>query len=93
MTLTRLFTAASLACGLLASQAVPANAFFSVFVLADRTIRSETAKAIATPGHVEWCRKQAPGYRKKWNNWRLPNGRVKYCSSPHYTLLWMRGRK
>lgn len=78
---------------LLASQSIPANAQLSFFMMADRIVKNETAKAIATPGHAEWCARQEPGYRKKWNNWRTPNGRVKYCASPYFTPVWMRGRK
>jgi len=79
--------------GLITTFAVPANAFLTPFVLADRVIKQENKKALATPGHAAWCAKQAPGYRKQWNNWRTPNGRVKYCASPYFTPLWMRGRK
>lgn len=93
MSLRNTILLSTIAATMALSSTLPANAFISWLMLADRTIKSETKKAIATPGHVEWCAKQAPGYRKEWNNWRLPNGRVKYCSSPYYTLLWMRGRK
>ena len=93
MTLRKIVILSATAAGIAFSSALPANAFISFLMLADRTIQSETRNAIATPGHAAWCAKQRPGYRKKWNNWRLDNGRVKYCSSPYYTLLWMRGRK
>ncbi|WP_075996785.1 hypothetical protein [Salaquimonas pukyongi] len=79
----------ALASAVVFSAAPSANAFLSVFMLADRVIKKENAKALATPGHAAWCAKQQPGYRKKWNNWRLPNGRVKYCASPYFTPMWM----
>ena len=72
------------------STAPAANAFLGVFMLAERTITKESARALATPGHADWCARQQPGYRKQWNNWRLPNGRVKYCASPYFTPLWMK---
>ena len=84
------FAAALLASAVMLSAAPAANAFISVFILADRVIKQETAKALATPGHAAWCAKQKPGYRKQWNNWRLPNGRVKYCASPYFSPVWMK---
>ena len=70
---------------------VNANAFISAFMMADRVIQQENAKAAAIPEHGRWCAKQRPGYRKQWNNWRLDNGRVKYCASPYFTPVWMKG--
>jgi hypothetical protein len=93
MKLRQTLVIAAATAGLLLTAALPANAFISMFVMADRVIKKENKKALATPGHAAWCAKQAPGFRKQWNNWRTPNGRVKYCASPYFTPLWMRGRK
>lgn len=82
-----------IACGATAGAVSPANAFISLFMMADRVVKQENAKALATPGHANWCAKQKPGYRKQWNNWRLPNGRVEYCASPYFTPIWMKGRR
>ena len=87
---TRSLAALLLASAMVLTAPPAANAFLSVFMLAERTIKKENAKALATPGHAAWCAKQRPGYRKQWNNWRLPNGRVKYCASPYFTPVWMK---
>lgn len=87
---TKNLAALLLAPAMVLTAPVAANAFLSVFMMAERTIKKENAKALATPGHAAWCAKHKPGYRKQWNNWRLPNGRVKYCASPYFTPLWMK---
>ncbi len=71
-----------------AAGATQAHAVVGAFVLADKYFKEEVKKAINTPGHVEWCMSYKPGYRPQWNNWRLPNGRVTYCSSPYYSVPW-----
>ena len=76
-----------------ATMLVPAHAVVAPLVLADRFIKSETQKAIATPRHVEWCAKKYPGYRPQWNNYKIENGRVAWCASPYYTPAWMRWRQ
>lgn len=87
-----LLTATVISAALLTTSALPANAVVGLFVMADRVIKSENKKALATPGHVAWCLKNHAGYRPKWNNYPIGNGRIKYCSSPYYQLLWMRNR-
>ncbi|GIL00988.1 MAG: hypothetical protein BroJett030_08870 [Alphaproteobacteria bacterium] len=72
---------------LLAGQGA-AHAFTAPFVLLDMMIKQSTKEALATPGHAEWCARSRPGYRPQWNNWRTPDGRVTYCSSPYYTVPW-----
>lgn len=69
--------------------AAPASAFTSLFTIADYVVKREAKKAFANKQHVRWCQKQAPDFRPKWNNWRTPNGRVKYCKSPYFTPVWM----
>lgn len=78
-----------LSAALLATSLQPAHAFTSFFTIADYVVKREAAKAFANKEHVAWCNRQAPGFRPKWNNWRTPNGRVKYCKSPHFTPVWM----
>ena len=68
---------------------VPAQAFTSVISLAIWAIREDTKKALEIPQHAAWCVKQHPGYRVKWNNYRVAGGRVKYCSSPYHMPAWM----
>jgi hypothetical protein len=84
----RILAAAAIA---LAVSAPLANAQLAPLVLADRFIKMETKKALATPGHVEYCAQVRPGYRAQWNNWRTADGRVTYCSSPYYKLPWHSG--
>lgn len=67
----------------------PASAFTSIFTIADYVVKREAKKAFANKQHVNWCKRQAPGFRANWNNWRTPNGRVKYCKSPYFTPAWM----
>ena len=83
----------TVACGLLAGSQVPANAFIGALVLADKFIKKEAAIALQTPNHAAWCAKKHPGYRAKWNNYRIPNGRVRYCASPYYSPPWMKWRQ
>lgn len=71
----------------LASQGV-SHAQLAPLMLLDRMIKKSNKEALATPGHVEWCAAQRPGYRPQWNNWRTPDGRVTYCASPYYTPPW-----
>lgn len=71
------------------SAIAPANAFTSLFTIADYVVKQEAKKAFADKQHVAWCQQQAPGFRANWNNWRTPNGRVKYCKSPYFTPVWM----
>ncbi|MGI9402348.1 MAG: hypothetical protein ACR2O0_13930 [Rhizobiaceae bacterium] len=71
-----------------AATATPSHAFMSAFVLADKYLKYESKKAYNTPGHAEWCARSKPGFRPQWNNWRTPEGRVTYCSSPYYSLPW-----
>ncbi len=71
------------------SAIAPANAFTSLFTIADYVVKQEAKKAFANKQHVAWCKQQAPGFRANWNNWRTPNGRVKYCKSPYFTPVWM----
>ena len=84
---------APLAAALLATTIVPANAFITPLVLADRFIKAQAKIALETPGHVEWCLQNHPGYRPQWNNYRIANGRVAYCASPYYTPPWMQWRQ
>ena len=65
-----------------------AHAFIGLFSLADRVIKKEAKIALQTPNHAQWCAKKHPGYRAKWNNYRIANGRVRYCASPYYTPPW-----
>jgi len=67
----------------------PAQAFTSVISLAIWAVRQDTKKALEIPQHAAWCAKQHPGYRAKWNNYRVANGRVKYCASPYHMPAWM----
>ncbi len=71
---------------------LPAQAF-TPLMLIDRFIKKETKMALQTPGHVAWCKKNHPGYRPKWNNYRIANGRVKYCASPYFSPSWMKWRQ
>ena len=68
---------------------VPAHAFTSLISVVIWAIRADTKKALEIPQHAAWCAKQHPGYRAKWNNYRIPNGRVKYCASPYHMPSWM----
>lgn len=68
---------------------VPAQAYTGVISLAIWAIRADTKKALEIPQHAKWCARQHPGYRVQWNNYRIPNGRVKYCSSPYHMPAWM----
>jgi hypothetical protein len=56
-------------------------------------IREDTKIALQIPQHATWCAKKHPGYRAKWNNYLIPNGRVKYCASPYHTPSWMSSAK
>ncbi len=69
---------------------VPAQAFTSLISLTIWVIRNDTKKALLIPQHAAWCAKKHPGYRAKWNNYRIPNGRVRYCASPYHTPSWMK---
>lgn len=82
--------AAPVAAILLSATVQPAGAVVAPLVLADRFLKAEAKKAFNTPGHVQWCLKNHPGFRPKWNNYRIENGRVKYCASPYYSPPWMR---
>ena len=86
MRLARPVAAAALGLTLFIAGQTASHAFMTPFVLLDRWIQTENKKALATPGHVEWCRKLKPGYRANWNNWRNPDGTVSYCTSPYYSL-------
>ena len=81
--------AAALASAMIASSGAPAQAITSFFTLADHVVKREAAKAFANKQHIAWCKSQAPGFRPKWNNWRKPNGNVRYCKSPYFTPIWM----
>ena len=67
-----------------------AHAFVGALFLADRAIEISTKEALAIPEHGDWCAQKHPGYRKQWNNYKLEDGRVRYCASPYYTPPWMR---
>ena len=68
---------------------VPAQAFSGIITVVIWAIRADTKKALEIPRHAKWCARQHPGYRTKWNNYRIPNGRVKYCASPYHMPAWM----
>jgi hypothetical protein len=68
--------------------AAASHAQLAPIMFADWFIKKTTKEALATPGHAEWCAQSRPGYRKQWNNWRTPDGRVTYCSSPYFTVPW-----
>ncbi|MFZ1815307.1 MAG: hypothetical protein WBO55_18350 [Rhizobiaceae bacterium] len=86
MTGSRTIAAALLALALTLGVQSAAHAFITPFIMMDRWIKSENSKALATPGHAEWCAQNKPGYRRQWNNWRKSDGTVTYCSSPFYSL-------
>jgi len=67
-----------------------ANAQLAPIVLLDMMFKKSNKDAQATPGHVEWCIANFPGYRPQWNNARTPDGRVTYCASPFYTPPWQK---
>lgn len=73
---------------LLAQSAAISHAQLAPLMFADWYIKETTKKALATPGHAEWCAQSRPGYRTQWNNWRTPDGRVTYCSSPYFRVPW-----
>jgi hypothetical protein len=72
----------------LALSSAPAAAYTTPLMLLDWMIEKSQKEAAATPGHAQWCANSRPGYRAQWNNWRTPDGRVTYCSSPYYSLPW-----
>ncbi len=84
---TSRLAAATLAIALLIP-ALPASAQLAPIAFADWYIKETTKKALATPGHAQWCAKSRPGYRKQWNNWREDTGRVTHCSSPYFSVPW-----
>lgn len=93
MPISRKLLVLPLAAALIAPTVVPANAFITVLALADRYIKQQAKVANETPGHIEWCLKNHPGFRPQWNNYRIENGRVAYCASPYYTPPWMQYSK
>jgi len=86
--------AVPIAIAMLSISYLPAHSFVSALILADRYVKNESKIALNTPGHAAWCSRKHPGYRKQWNNYKRPNGRVRHCASPYYTPPWMKwGRK
>ena len=83
-----LVAALALSAALLVQSVPLAHAQLAPIMFADWYIKETTKKAIATPGHSAWCAASRPGYRAKWNNWRTPDGRVTYCSSPYFSVPW-----
>ncbi|MEZ5792617.1 MAG: hypothetical protein R3D34_18140 [Nitratireductor sp.] len=78
----------ALATAILAQGVALSHAQLAPIMFADWYIKETTKKAIATPGHTQWCASSKPGYRAKWNNWRTADGRVTYCSSPYFSVPW-----
>lgn len=88
MTRKQLLLAIPAAAFIISASATHSHAIVGALVLADSFFKSEAKKAYNTPGHAAWCANSRPGFRPEWNNWRTPNGRVTYCSSPYYSLPW-----
>ncbi len=86
---SRKFTVLIMTLAIIMVGQVPAQAVTSIIALAVWAVRADTKKALEIPQHIKWCAKQHPGYRAKWNNYRIPNGRVKYCASPYHMPAWM----
>lgn len=93
MSLKTKLLAISVSLPILFAGVLPANAFVSALILADRMVEKSQKEALATPGHIEWCQRKYPGFRPQWNNYKLENGRVAYCASPYYTPPWMAWQK
>lgn len=69
---------------------IAAHSFTFLLTMSAKMISDENKRAIATPGHVGWCKANIPGYVAKWNSYKNSVGRVKYCASPYYTPSWMK---
>lgn len=89
MPIARRLLTLTVAAAIIGTSCLPASAFLTPFILADAYIKQQAKVALETPGHVEWCLQNHPGFRPQWNNYRIENGRVAYCASPYYTPPWM----